>query len=1075
MGGLKVFISSTYRDLEEYRERVIHQILHMKQIPITMEFFGSKPAEPITVCFKEIEECDVFVGIYAFYYGYTPGEDGTSITEQEFNYARDLGKRRLCYFADESLRPVFLERTGSEPEAKQERLETFKEGINKELVRSVFCSADDLSAKLGADLSLLLQGEPIGLVMDDIIKRWQKWEIDIKLRVCAEEFNGGSMPFDYDSSLNWYWYKFASSKSWHEKLSDISSNVISYRGHFSDSPPFLSLKRNLRAMNWSANYYHIVSTAKTSLLPQIDELLNYMGTHFKREDIKHEVNDLFQFQDTLQKLKNKIENPSYGKCFLVVGSAGSGKTHFVTSIMGERNNREKGQDYLILKLSFPYRNETLEELILNEIQKASGIQWQSLEDFDSFLEKSYKKRDFAGLKLLQAIFGENSKSSMIKTKLVVAIDDLHEWLSRKPGFLKELTRFITSHTRLHSLYWLLTINYNCYHYLSRDDEDMFLTYSWIDTRDSYEKPRVEIVHHIAGWFVLDEFNRMKGVGMRILRRELEVENREVSLALDYISRDEVIFSKISSPFTAWTLLELKSELPLTEIVDLNYIEFVERFWAKRTAGYSKGEEALLKQCCLFIARYFADTWDFFPVLPRLKNKLAGYAEEISELQDRNKLESTLAKLQEENLLCTFAAEENSIPVEKVQVRHETFWEWQLADCLLVSGNIVRQPVNQAQKELETWFARAEGDDYKEGIFEFMLLMVEQRVKKDDMGRRFIEEFWDLGFHSPHLPGSAVWFAAPKVPVHIQLHLIARINRSKYRASSKRELFAYMNFLSEVSPQVIDLHSRLKLLQKNLGKIKQSGFVYYYFFIARKMIAAISDNRELAALMFLLRGCEELGIADQLAAAVVHRLFRNIWPHEDDKDIDVDGLYSTAFESLKEYLALENKYAPHDYKKIKKQRHQGKWERFLFREWVLFEFTHYLVRVKGVEAFYLLKEWKWFRPEYFGFKHQVVLEMEREATIAVGWSYRVSYAWADPKNDPMLKVLKSLLKSKKVRERKLAFHLIRHTVPAEGDVGVLINPSLRPFLRKIHKDPEMEKLVKSFPKFFEIHQDNPSVL
>ncbi len=89
---------------------------------------------------------------------------------------------------------------------------------------------------------------------------------------------------------------------------------------------------------------------------------------------------------------------------------------------------------------------------------------------------------------------------------------------------------------------------------------MLLTYSWIDTRESYEKTPVEIVHHIAGWFVLDEFNQMKGVGMQILRRELEVENREVSLALDYISRDEVIFSKISSP--RWTTL-LKPPIRLT--------------------------------------------------------------------------------------------------------------------------------------------------------------------------------------------------------------------------------------------------------------------------------------------------------------------------------------------------------------------------------------------------------------------------------------------------------------------------------------------------------------------------------
>jgi hypothetical protein len=1065
MDRLKIFISSTYRDLGDYRKRIIDQILQMKQIPVAMEFFGSQPEDASSICFKEIDECDVFVGIYGFYYGYTPVEEGESITEQEYIYARDAGKRRLCYFAHDTLQAELREKTTDEPEIKQRRLNLFKNRINKELVRSVFHSADDLSARLAADLSLLLQGEALGLVKEDVARKWLTWEIDDKLRVCAEEFNGGNMPFDYDSPLHWYWYKFAASRGWHETLSDLASTVISYHGPLKTRAPFLSLTRELKKMDWSANYYNIFIKAKTSLLPEIDELVSLIETHLKPDDIKDTVHTLFNFRETLQKLKTKLENPSYSKCFLVVGSTGSGKTHFIASIMGERETRKKGQNYLILKISFPFHNETLEELILKEIEKSSAVSWKSLKAVDSFLKKTYDGEDLQQLALLKTIFGEKSTTSFGPTKLVVAIDDLHEWLSRKPGFLKELTQFIAAHTQLSSLYWLLTINYNCYHYLSRNNEDMFLTYSWIDTRETYEDASVGLTHHIAGWFVLDEFNMMKGVGLQILHRELEVENREVSLALDYINHEEAIIRKISPPFMAWTLLELKDELPLTELVNLNYIEFVEGLWSKRTAGFSKGDETLLKQCCIFIAQYFIETWNFSPGLLHVKDKISGYAEGISKLREGKELDSALAKLQEENLLTTFTAEENSFPVEKLVLKQETFWEWHIAGRLLASRNILEQQINQTRLELETWFARSEQDDLKEDIFEFLLLMLEQHLKKDDADLRFSAEFWNLGLDSQHLPASAVWFAAAKAPVYIQRRLIGWINSSKYLPATKRELFAYMHFLAGASPEAIDVHSRLKLLQQNMVQIKENDFIYYYFFITRKMIAAISDNQVLVSCMLLLRGCESLGIADQLAAMAVYQLFHNLWSIGDHEQKNRDSLYKSVFAAIKEYLSKENKFAPYDYNKIKKEHRPEKWQRYFFREWVLYEFTHHLVNKRGPDMFFLLKRWKWFNPEYFGFRHQLVLEMEREATIAMGWAYRTGCQYMVPGKTSMKELIKGLLKSKTVRERKLAFHLIRHAAGVEGDASVIVNPELRFFLMRIYKDPGMKRIVNCFPNFF----------
>ncbi len=1083
MDRLKIFISSTYKDLAIYRERIIQQILHMKQFPIAMEFFGSQPEDPTSICFKEIEECDVFVGIYGFYYGYTPEEGSPSITEQEFTYAREQGKRCVCYFAEESLKPELQEKTGNEPEIKQRGLSDFKNRINKELVRSLFHSADDLSAKLGADLNLLLQGEPIGLVYDDVVKKWLKWETDLKIQVCAEEFNGKNIPFDYNSPLSWYWYKFAAADNWHKRLSRLAENILNAvksLAHLSAATkPFLSLTRELKAIDWTANYYDIISTVNNSIRSRIDNALSYIQTYLENDDAKNNTANIdcrlniFNLRDTLQKFKAKIEFPSYSKCFLAVGSIGSGKTHLIASLMGERDTGQKGQDYLILKLASPYNNEILEELILKGIQIATGVSWRSLEDFDAFLKKTYNKRNTPEFKLASAIGG--SILSLNIPKLVVTIDDLHEWISRRPDFLNELIRFISTHTGLHSFYWLLTIDYNCYHYLSRDALDMFLTYSWIDTRETFpENPLypatpAQPIYHIAGWFVLDEYNIMFGIGLQVLRRELGAENGKSTLALDYISRDEAILRKIAPPFMAWMLLELKGELPLKDIVDLNYIEVVERFWIKRTSSLNKKEEILLRQCTIFIARYFVETKDFSPVFVRLKNKIAAAVEGICDLQERSKLESTLAKLEEANLMSTFEAEENGVPVEKVQIKQETFWEWRLAERLLTSRGIAEQQVNQVQAELESWFVGEEWHDIKEGIFEFMLLMLNPGQKKDDATSLFSEEFWTLGLRSEHLPTPAVWFAASKAPAFLQKKLIEWIAKSRYRPVTKRELFAYMHFLCEASPEVIDVRDRLKFLQKNFNAIQEHDFIYYYFFIVRKMITTITDNCLLVSCMVLCRGCEILGIADRLATLAVHRIIDNVRTVEGGGSMADEKIYDSVFEYIKQYLIGENKYARYDYNRMKKKNSQQKWQRYFFREWVLYEFTHYLAGAGGKtvsDFFSMLRKWKWFRPEYFGFSHQVALEMEREATIAAGWSYRTGIGVLTQGRNPVESVIENLLAKKQVRERKLAFYLIRHTIAAEGDVEVKVNPVLRPFLKKIYLDPEMKRLVKSFPKFFQ---------
>lgn len=150
---VKVFVSSTYADLVAHRTAVREVLHRMKADVEAMEYFGSRPDTPEHACAQEVNACDVFIGIYAWRYGWQPESGGPSITEQEFDCARQAGKRCLCYVvdADWPWPPRFVDAGDA-----RDRLEQFKARVGT-LVVSTFTTPDDLAKRVAADLSRVLR------------------------------------------------------------------------------------------------------------------------------------------------------------------------------------------------------------------------------------------------------------------------------------------------------------------------------------------------------------------------------------------------------------------------------------------------------------------------------------------------------------------------------------------------------------------------------------------------------------------------------------------------------------------------------------------------------------------------------------------------------------------------------------------------------------------------------------------------------------------------------------------------------------------------------------------------------
>jgi hypothetical protein len=148
---MRVFISSTYEDLKTYRQAAIEVVNRYEGIPRAMELFMASPGEPVEVCKEELLKCDVFVGIYAHWYGFIPEGETSSITRLEYELARDVGKPCLCFIVKKDFpwNPQFFEHT------KYEELEAFLALIKAKNVVSFFESPKDFESKFASSLARL--------------------------------------------------------------------------------------------------------------------------------------------------------------------------------------------------------------------------------------------------------------------------------------------------------------------------------------------------------------------------------------------------------------------------------------------------------------------------------------------------------------------------------------------------------------------------------------------------------------------------------------------------------------------------------------------------------------------------------------------------------------------------------------------------------------------------------------------------------------------------------------------------------------------------------------------------------
>jgi hypothetical protein len=149
----KIYISSTYVDLKKERAAAAQAIRRLEDHQaIAMEDYVAADQRPVDKCLQDVKSCDVYVGIFAWRYGFIPDRYDKSITHLEYETAKKDGIPRLVFLLDDDAPwPVKYIDKGKD----RQRIDRLRRELKNERLISTFQNELELSVLVTAAVSKL--------------------------------------------------------------------------------------------------------------------------------------------------------------------------------------------------------------------------------------------------------------------------------------------------------------------------------------------------------------------------------------------------------------------------------------------------------------------------------------------------------------------------------------------------------------------------------------------------------------------------------------------------------------------------------------------------------------------------------------------------------------------------------------------------------------------------------------------------------------------------------------------------------------------------------------------------------
>lgn len=146
----KVYVSSTYSDLKEFREAVSNILEELCYDVSSAEEELETDNRPIDKSLTKVKECDSYIGIFGWRYGHIPEGYDKAVTEMEYRQAGEANKLRFIFMADEDA-PWDESNKDTGPDA--ELIQELRTRLAEDERVEFFDSPRDLAAKVAGSLA----------------------------------------------------------------------------------------------------------------------------------------------------------------------------------------------------------------------------------------------------------------------------------------------------------------------------------------------------------------------------------------------------------------------------------------------------------------------------------------------------------------------------------------------------------------------------------------------------------------------------------------------------------------------------------------------------------------------------------------------------------------------------------------------------------------------------------------------------------------------------------------------------------------------------------------------------------
>ncbi len=242
----QVFVSSTYADLQQERQKVIQALMEMDCIPAGMELFPAADEEQWQFIKRVIDDCDYYILIIGGRYGSLTTE-GISYTEKEYDYAISIGLKVLA-FVHERPDEIPVGKSDIDPTLR-EKLDGFRNKASQNRLVKFWRTAIELPGLVALSLSKTIKVSPaVGwvrasnvaseeLLLDLNELRKENNHLrgavaELESRIVPDDTDLASLDDQYEVTLEWTYRSYKKTQkataTWAEMFASVAPDLLEH-------------------------------------------------------------------------------------------------------------------------------------------------------------------------------------------------------------------------------------------------------------------------------------------------------------------------------------------------------------------------------------------------------------------------------------------------------------------------------------------------------------------------------------------------------------------------------------------------------------------------------------------------------------------------------------------------------------------------------------------------------------------------------------------------------------------------------------------------------------------------------